>query len=511
MSSNLDILLDNHQYAILCSITLFTLFLMRYSLFDSNKKYPLLNPKRSLELTTNRVVSEFIANSKNILAKGRALYKDQPYRANTDWGEVVVIPPEFLNELKSHKDLDFLTPAQDDSHCYIPGFEPFNGDKHINQVINKHLTKALTKVTGPLSAEASAAFRDILTDSTEWHEMQPSRDYIRIVSRMSSRVFMGEGLCRNEEWVKVSGEYTVQAFMTGDILRTYPRWARPYVHYFLPSCQKLRATLEEARQCLKPFLEQRDAIKAEVMAKGKPCPFDDSIEWFQQEYGQHDPAIAQISLSLVAIHTTTDLLTETVYNIALFPELFKPLREEIVSVLNTDGLKKTALYNLKLMDSVIKESQRLRPIIIGSFRRLAKADVTLPNGDVIKKGTKIVCDNTHMWSSQFHENGDKFDGYRYLRLREATEQDKNAHPHLVSPSADHLGFGYGNHACPGRFFAANEIKIALCHMLLKYDWKLADGVVPKASPFGMMQTADSQAKLLIRRRSEEIDIDAVEN
>ncbi|KAG8665115.1 uncharacterized protein FPOAC1_013093 [Fusarium poae] len=139
------------------------------------------------------------------------------------------------------------------------------------------------------------------------------------------------------------------------------------------------------------------------------------------------------------------------------------------------------------------------------------ADITLLNGDVIKKGTRIVCDTTHMWSSEFHENGDKFDGYRYLRMREASEQDKNAHPHLVSPSVDHLGFGYGNHACPGRFFAANELKIALCHMLLKYDWKLADGVVPKASAFGMMQTADSQAKLLIRRRTEELDIDAAEH
>ncbi|PTD02359.1 Cytochrome P450 monooxygenase trt6 [Fusarium culmorum] len=478
MLSNLNIILDNHQYAILCSITLFTIFIVRYSFLDRNGKYPFLNPKKAFELTTNRVVSEFIGDSKNILAKGRALYKDQPYRANTDWGEVVIIPPQFLSELKSHKDLNFQTPAED--------------------VVNKHLTKALTKVTGPLSEEASLAFRDVFTNSTEWHEMQPSQDFIRIVSRMSSRVFMGEGLCRNEEWVKLSADYTVQAFMTGDILRAYPRWARPYVHHFLPSCQKLRSMLEEARQCLKPFLEKRNAIKAEVMGKGKPCPFDDSIEWFEQEYEQHDPAISQIALSLVAIHTTTDLLTETVFNIALNPELFEPLRHEIISVITTDGLKKTALYNLKLMDSVIKE-------------RLATADVTLPNGDVIKKGTRIVCDTTHMWNSEFHENGDKFDGYRYLRMREASEQDKNAHPHLVSPSVDHLGFGYGNHACPGRFFAANELKIALCHMLLKYDWKLADGVVPKASTFGMMQTADSQAKLLIRRRTEELYIDAAEH
>lgn len=51
--------------------------------------------------------------------------------------------------------------------------------------------------------------------------------------------------------------------------------------------------------------------------------------------------------------------------LARHPDMFQPLRDEIVEVLGRDGLKKTALYNLKLMDSFIKECQRLKPIIIG--------------------------------------------------------------------------------------------------------------------------------------------------
>lgn len=65
-------------------------------------------------------------------------------------------------------------------------------------------------------------------------------------------------------------------------------------------------------------------------------------------------------LSLVAIHTTSDLLQEAMIRIAQHPGLFKVLRDEIVEVLGKDGLKKTALYNLKIMDSVLKESQRLK-------------------------------------------------------------------------------------------------------------------------------------------------------
>ncbi|KAF5545340.1 ent-kaurene oxidase [Fusarium mexicanum] len=508
MSSYLDLLLGNPQYAIFCGVTLFTLFVIRYSLLGHVTKFPVLNPKKSLELTSNRATQDFIVDSKNILTTGRALYKDQPYRANTDWGKVIVIPPKFLDALKSHKQLDFAIPAEDDSHAYVPGFDPFVHDPNISKVVTKYLTKSLTKLTAPLSDEASLAFRQVLTDSTEWHEMHPQHDIVRIVSRMSSRVFMGEALCRDDDWVRSSGDYTVQSFKTGDILRTYPRWSRPFVHWFLPSCWTLCKKLDKAIKCLKPHLERRSVISAEAEAQGKPSPFDDSIEWYKKEGSTRNPALLQISLSLVAIHTTSDLLMETLFNIAQHPDLIRPLREEITNVLSTEGLKKTALYNLKLMDSVIKESQRLRPVLLGSFRRQAMADITLPNGDMIKKGEKIVCDTTHMWNGDYYEEAAKFNGYRFLRMREASDQDK--HPHLVSTSFDHLGFGHGNHACPGRFFAANEIKIALCHMLLKYDWKLADGVVPKPSGFGMAYLPDLQAKLLIRRRNEELDIDSIE-
>lgn len=35
--------------------------------------------------------------------------------------------------------------------------------------------------------------------------------------------------------------------------------------------------------------------------------------------------------------------------------------------------------------------------------------------------------------------------------------------------------GHGLHACPGRFFASNEIKLLLSHLILNYDIKLKDG------------------------------------
>ena len=32
-----------------------------------------------------------------------------------------------------------------------------------------------------------------------------------------------------------------------------------------------------------------------------------------------------------------------------------------------------------------------------------------------------------------------------------------------------LGFGFGKHACAGRFFVLNEMKIFVAHMVMNYD------------------------------------------
>jgi cytochrome P450 len=38
-----------------------------------------------------------------------------------------------------------------------------------------------------------------------------------------------------------------------------------------------------------------------------------------------------------------------------------------------------------------------------------------------------------------------------------------------------MGFGFGRHACPGRFFAANEIKLIVARLLMDFDIKMPEG------------------------------------
>lgn len=74
---------------------------------------PIINPKKGMELTTLSTVNRFMAGSREVMTKGRSMYPDKPYKVYTDWGESLVLPPEFMNEVKSHPDLDFQNVAQD--------------------------------------------------------------------------------------------------------------------------------------------------------------------------------------------------------------------------------------------------------------------------------------------------------------------------------------------------------------------------------------------------------------
>lgn len=87
------------------------------------------------------------------------------------------------------------------------------------------------------------------------------------------------------------------------------------------------------------------------------------MEWMEQcaKRRPYDAAIAQLTFSVAAIHTTSDMLVQVLYDICLYDGLVEELREEVTTVLKAEGWTKTALQKLKLMDSVMKESQRLKP------------------------------------------------------------------------------------------------------------------------------------------------------
>ncbi|KAB2100123.1 hypothetical protein AG0111_0g11731 [Alternaria gaisen] len=272
--------------------------------------------------------------------------------------------------------------------------------------------------------------------------------------------------------------------------------------WFSGDCKRLRSEISRARQIIMPVIKKRRSIKAQALADGKDIPsFNDAIEWAEAECGgkPYDPALVQLALSVVAIHTTADLLCQTLLYLANDPKLIIPLREEITSVLEAEGWTKNALDNMKLLDSAIKETLRLKTKGAFTIRRLALTDVELPGGIMIHKGERITVDSTNMGDPDIYPEPEKFDIYRFLRMR-GHPVDKNK-AQLVTTSADMSGFGHGKQACPGRFFSADETKLALSQLLIKYDWKLAPGASVEPVYVGAQPIMNPASKFLYKCRN----------
>jgi hypothetical protein len=143
-------------------------------------------------------------------------------------------------------------------------------------------------------------------------------------------------------------------------MNAWPSFLRPLVSRYLRGNRELVNQVEEAHRVMGKVLKERQAMKI----AGELPEYVDAIEWFEQvaKGRKYDPVHVQLTMSFVAIHTTADMITQVMFDLAQHPEYIKPLRQEVIEVLGEQGWKKTSLYKLKLLDSVLKESQRLRPI-----------------------------------------------------------------------------------------------------------------------------------------------------
>lgn len=167
------------------------------------------------------------------------------------------------------------------------------------------------------------------------------------------------------------------SFKAAEDLRRWHWTIRPVANLFLAQCRAMRAMMDDSRRVIAPVLERRRQLREKALAAGeKPPVFNDALKWFEDAKTgkEYDVVHSQLVLSVAAIHTTSDLLSQTLINICQHPEIIKPLREEIISVYREDGWQKTALYKMKLLDSVIKESQRIKPI---SMSKLAPIPYSL--------------------------------------------------------------------------------------------------------------------------------------
>ncbi|KAI1078786.1 cytochrome P450 [Whalleya microplaca] len=431
----------------------------------------------------------FIKNGLDFYQKGYEMFKNKAYRLTSIDGERIVLPRSLMEEMKQLPD-DIIDVHEainiSNEHKYID-----LGSRKLSEffvhVIKCDLTRSLGRINPRLMAEVARAVADELPPCEDWTPAVVYPTILRIVALTSGSIFVGSDLYRSEEYLHASMNYTMAFFNAIKKLKQWSPWTRWIGRYFTPEVDHLYAERKKAHDFLLPIIRQR----REAMKVGKESP-DDALQWMLNkvdEFGLSDDTLAeaQLNLSMVSIHTTTLTITLILYDLVVRQNVIAELRDEIKTVLaKENGVMSThALFEMKLLDSVMKESQRMNPGNLTRFQRWTAKPVTLSDGTRLPAGYMIETPHAvAMQDPNLFSNPEQWDAHRFLDLRNGTSKDllgyRNKEQYqFVTVTKDFMHFGYGRHACPGRFFAAHVIKIILADILLKYDMKMPDGVTER--------------------------------
>lgn len=137
---------------------------------------------------------------------------------------------------------------------------------------------------------------------------------------------------------------------------------------------------------------------------------------------------------------------------------------------------------------------------------MALEHITLKDGTQIPPGAHLA------WPAYHHshdpsvtQDPEVFDPLRSYRKRHANGGENHSRFVAGQPNKDHLTFGFGGQACPGRHFAVNEIKLILSRLLLEYDFAYPVGKSrPKNIHINELVVVDPTAKLMMKKRDNSV-------
>lgn len=502
------------ELAVLVGAILCAIIGLKWVFFNNKQVYapgvPIYGGADDASLKKNRV--RFVHDSKTMLLEGYQQNDRGPFYVPSKLGERLMLPSKYLEDLKSAPvhEVDFVA-------TFIEMFEgkyTTMGSRSTlhPRVVRGQLNRNLWTVMSEVEEEISDAFHDSWPACDDWTEVDVMDRIVQVVARVSSRMFGGTTLSRNNEWVQASINFATDGFIGAQALKAYPEMLKPIVAKFTPAIQQIKKHYEAAEKAAIPLLNQREKT-------GEAAP--DLLYWMAQDAKDDERdkkflAGILLKVSFAAIHTSAAAPTQLLYDLCAMPEYVEPLREEIRRNTAEGSLMTRKNYEgLTKLDSIMKESQRHNPLLLITFERVVTKNYTLSDGFVIPAHTTIGIP-THAISMdpEIVADPESFDGFRFDQSSSSSSSaakdtsssnapdDKTPSNLYAAARPTSMAFGYGRHACPGRFFASAEIKAIMVHLLRNYDFKFVPGkeVRPPSLIFETQNLPNPEGRLLFKKR-----------
>ncbi|KAJ7689419.1 cytochrome P450 [Mycena rosella] len=449
----------------------------------------------------------FLKNGRAVTREGYLKYPGRAFK--------VPLANRWLVVLNGRTLIDDLRKAPADALCFHEGTNSIlflehtlgheqHHDPYQATVVRTPLTRNIAVCFPVIRDEVIAAFDDLVPATTdEWTTVPAMQTVLPIISRVTNRFFIGLK-CRDPDYIKLTTQFALDVTSDAMWLHLVPSFVRPLaVHLFGHLETATRSAMKHVGPMIQHRLEMDDKYGRDWPNADRP---NDLISWLIDEARGHPSRrnVRNLTRTLLnvnfgAIHTTTQGFLHALYNLAAHLQYVEPLREEIERVVKAEGWTKTAMGKMVKLDSFMKESARFVPggAVMG-LRKVLK-DFTFSDGTTAPAGVLVavgVLAEHHDEAN--YVNGGTFDPFRFARMRD--DCGEGTKHQMSTPSHDFLVFGIGRTACPGRFFAVNEQKLMMAHIITTYDFKLKDGVFPEDEWIAVLGSANSTAEMMFRKR-----------
>ncbi|KAF2218406.1 cytochrome P450 [Elsinoe ampelina] len=425
----------------------------------------------------------YIRSAKALYNEGYETFTDQVYRmCNSSGEDSIVIPRKFLDEMRRLPE-DTLSAGKAVADFLEVKYTKILAEEDIvAHTIKADLTPALLRYNPVISRVADEAIQADMPRCNDWTAIHVFDLLTKIVAKLSGRIFVGPDLFLQKEYLEMSLSYTHELMAAQRRIKSMRPFLRPILGHWTSEVRQLRMRERFAEKFFLPVVRAR--LETQPSVDGKQP--DDMLQWLlnRREQFQFDTMakISKLQLGLIftALHTTVMTATNIFYSLAVTPQYIDELRTEIREAVADSGgtMDSKALSEMIKLDSYMKEVFRVYNFGSISFLRKVLKGITLSNGQYIPPGVDIEAPTYSIYhDSDLFPDPEKFDGFRSYKLRqESMSSDVQARNTFVNVNDQNLGFGYGRHACPGRFFANNEIKMILAKLLLHHDVKMPDGL-----------------------------------
>ncbi|KAH8834290.1 cytochrome P450 [Flagelloscypha sp. PMI_526] len=440
----------------------------------------------------------FITDGKGMLAEGYREFRGRAFKIPTLTGWMVVLTTEdHIEDIRRDREqLSFAAGIAEMLHLRYT-ISPLASKAGAGiEIVRSPLTRHINAAYPEIHDELITTFNQFAPspDSQEWEPITLVNVCLNLSARGSHRMLIGLPLCRDPEYLEINMSYTDAVFSMTAAMTAIPGFLRPYAAQWMnvkSQMQKMKKIIGD--RFLDPLAQRRDGNLEEDITKDLP-------NWLVA-YAQDDTElqldalmVRYMLLNLASIHSLATVMANAILDMAAHPEYLPALREEVEEILGKDGWTKNNLARLAKMDSFLMESMRMSTSYFQLLRKVM-TDFTFSDGTFVPQGN-IICFSAvsvHE-NNEVYPNADTFDGLRFY------QEDGTTKPSITTPGYHWLIWGYGSHACPGRFLAVTLVKTALAHFITEFDFKFPEGTSRPASTMVVGTPSPSRTAQIMWKR-----------